>query len=203
MRKSSSIRWLKEHFDDVYIKKAHKDGYRSRAVYKLLEMHEKNHLFKAGMKVIDLGSSPGSWSQLLIQLVNPKGKVIALDLLQMAPIEDVVFIQGDFREDATLNKLRSHISTGFDWVISDMSPNVSGNECIDAPRSIYLAELVFAFAKEILKPGGGLLIKVFQGSGFESFFKQVKGNFNKVIIRKPKASRNRSKEIYILAQGHR
>lgn len=201
-KSDSSRRWLKEHFTDPYVKRAQQEGYRSRAVYKLLELQERYHLFKPGMTVIDLGAAPGGWSQLVIKYVQSKGRIIALDLLPMEPIPGVQFIQGDFSDDAVLQSLLQELSSAKpDWVISDIAPNMSGNESVDIPRSMYLAELALDFALKTLKPQGGFLIKVFQGEGFDALLAEIKRNFTKVVIRKPKASRDRSREIYILAKG--
>lgn len=201
-KSDSSRRWLKEHFTDPYVKRAQQEGYRSRAVYKLLELQERYHLFKPGMTVIDLGAAPGGWSQLVIKYVQAKGRIIALDLLPMDPIPGVQFIQGDFSDDAVLQSLLQELSSAKpDWVISDIAPNMSGNESVDIPRSMYLAELALDFALKTLKPEGGFLIKVFQGEGFDALLAEIKRNFTKVVIRKPKASRDRSREVYILAKG--
>jgi 23S rRNA (uridine2552-2'-O)-methyltransferase len=198
--KSSSRMWLKEHFSDPYVKKAQQAGYRSRAIYKLIEIQERDHLFKPGMTVVDLGAAPGGWSQLVAELVRPKGRVIALDLLPMEPIAGVEFIQVDFSDEIILNRIQGQLALQADWVISDMAPNTSGNESIDIPRSVYLAELALDFSLNVLHQKGGLLLKVFQGEGFESLLVEIKKHFNTVKIRKPKASRGRSREVYILAR---
>lgn len=204
MASKSSRRWLKEHFTDTFVKKAQQEGYRSRAVYKLLEMQERDCLFKSGMTVIDLGAAPGSWSQVVAKLIKPNGRLIALDLLAMEPIEGVEFIQGDFTEEVVLDALKNTLSDAkVDFVISDMAPNTSGNESIDVPRSIYLAELALDFALPVLDKDGGLLVKVFQGEGFDALLAEIKRQFKSVAIRKPKASRGRSREVYILARGLR
>ena len=201
MTNKSSRRWLREHFSDTYVKQAQQAGYRSRAVYKLLELQERYRLFKPGMTVIDLGAAPGGWSQLVAKLVQPKGRVIALDILPMDPSPGVEFIEGDFSDEAVLQTLLNQLSTAkADWVISDMAPNMSGNEIIDMPRSMYLAELALDFALQILSPSGGFLIKVFQGEGFDAFLADIKRHFKTASIRKPKASRDRSREIYVLAK---
>lgn len=201
MASKSSRQWLKEHFTDPYVKQAQQAGFRSRAVYKLLEIHERDRLFKPGMIVIDLGAAPGGWSQLVVKLVKPKGRVIAMDLLPMDPIDEVEFIQGDFSDDAVVQALLSQLSTSkADWVISDIAPNMSGNESVDIPRSMYLSELALDFALQVLNPTGGFLIKVFQGEGFDAFLTQIRHHFKTVSIRKPKASRGRSREVYILAR---
>lgn len=201
MPSKSSRRWLSEHFSDTYVKQAQQEGYRSRAVYKLLEMHERDRLFKPGMTVIDLGAAPGGWAQLVARLIKPKGRLIALDLLPMEPIPDVDFIQGDFSDETVLASILQQLATTkADWVLSDMAPNMSGNASVDVPRAMYLAELALDFALNVLNPTGGLLIKAFQGEGFEAFLGEIKRNFKKVAIRKPKASRGRSREVYILAR---
>ena len=203
-KSGSSRRWLREHFTDPYVKKAQQEGYRSRAVYKLLEIHQRDHLFKSGMTIVDLGSAPGGWAQLVTKLVKPKGKVMALDILPMDPIPDVEFIQGDFSEDAVVEDLLTRLEgVKVDWVLCDISPNMSGNDSIDMPRSIYLAELALDFALKILPPDGGFLIKLFQGEGSDAFLADIKRQFQKTVIRKPKASRSRSREVYILARTRR
>jgi len=203
-RSSSSRQWLKEHFSDVYVKQAQKSGYRSRAVYKLQEIHERDCLFKPGMIVIDLGAAPGGWSQLISKLVGKKGRVIALDILPMDPIPNVEFILGDFSEDSLQQQLLTTLGESRpDWVISDIAPNLSGIDAVDQSKSMYLAEIVLEFSLRILPKDGGFLIKVFQGDGFEDFLKAVRSHFKKVLIRKPKASRGRSREIYLVAQGRK
>lgn len=202
----SSRSWLREHFSDIYVKQAQKAGYRSRAVYKLLELHERDKLFKPGMTIVDLGAAPGGWSQIVIDLVGPKGRVIALDILPMEPIPEVDFIQGDFTEDSVADTLLQFLgeNTVVNWVLSDMAPNLSGIDSVDQPRSILLAELALDFALKVLSPReGGFLVKVFQGEGFDPFLKQVRDHFKKVQIRKPKASRGRSSEVYILARNEK
>lgn len=197
----SSKRWLREHFSDPYVKRAHQSGLRSRSVFKLQELQERDHLFKSGMTVVDIGAAPGGWSTYVAKIVGKNGRVIALDILPMEPIEGVEVIQGDFNEEAVLGVLlKKTADIGIDWVISDIAPNLSGIESVDQAKSIALAELVLDFALRTLKKTGGLLIKVFQGEGFDAFLLQLRHNFEKVIIRKPKASRGRSREIYILAK---
>jgi 23S rRNA (uridine2552-2'-O)-methyltransferase len=165
-------------------------------------MHEQCHLFKVGMTVIDLGAAPGGWSQVVVKLVKPTGRIIALDLIPMVPIEGVDFIQGDFADEAVLQILLQQLSPDkADWVISDMAPNMSGNESIDVPRSMHLAELALDFALHVLGVTGGLIIKVFQGEGFDTLLREIRKNFKEVSIRKPKASRGRSREVYILTRG--
>lgn len=201
-RSESSRRWLKEHFADPYVKKAQASGYRSRAVFKLLEMQERGRLFQPGMVVVDLGAAPGGWSQVLASLVKSSGRVIAMDILPMDPLPGVEILQGDFAEDAVIEKLNDMLAgQAADWVISDIAPNLSGNPGIDMPRTIYLAELALDFAVKTIKPEGGFLIKIFQGSGSEAFLAEVKRLFKVVTIRKPKASRGRSAEVYVVARG--
>ncbi|HVY53636.1 MAG TPA: 23S rRNA (uridine(2552)-2'-O)-methyltransferase RlmE [Gammaproteobacteria bacterium] len=199
-----SHEWLKEHFTDEYVKKAQRSGYRSRAVYKLQELHEKDRLFKPGMTVIDLGAAPGGWSQLVAPLVGKKGRVIALDILPMEPIANVEFIQGDFGDEALHGVLLEKLAgTSPDWVISDIAPNTSGILSVDQPKSMLLCEMALEFALSVLPQEGGFLIKVFQGEGFDAFLKEIRSNFKKVHIRKPKASRGRSREVYIVALGRK
>lgn len=202
--KGSSKRWLREHFNDPYVKQAHTAGLRSRAVYKLREIIEKDKLFKSGMTIIDLGAAPGSWSELAVKCVGKKGRVIALDILPMQPIEGVEFIQGDFNEESILIALLAKIGDAkVDWVISDIAPNMSGVESVDQPRSIAMAELALDFALKVINESsaGGFLVKVFQGEGFDAFLVEIRKHFKKVVIRKPKASRGRSREVYILARN--
>lgn len=201
MANKSNRWWLKEHFTDPHVKRAQKEGYRSRAVYKLKELHERYRLFKQGMTVIDLGAAPGGWSQLVVKLVKPKGRVIAMDLLSMEAIEGVEFMQGDFSDESVVQALLAQLSGAkIDWVLSDIAPNMSGNESVDRPRSIYLAELVLEFALQVLKKDGGLIIKLFQGEGFDALLVEIRRSFKTVAIRKPEASRGRSREIYIVAR---
>ncbi|OGT42189.1 MAG: 23S rRNA methyltransferase [Gammaproteobacteria bacterium RIFCSPHIGHO2_12_FULL_37_34] len=201
MPSKSSRRWLKEHFSDRYVKQAQQAGYRSRAVFKLIEIQEKDNLFERGMTVIDLGAAPGGWSQLISQWVKPGGRVIALDSLPMDPLDEVEFIQGDFSDEVIYQALLQRLSSvRVDWVVSDMAPNMSGNESIDMPRAMHLAELTLDFSLHVLRHQGGCLIKVFHGEGFDAFLAKIKQHFAKVIIRKPKASRGRSREVYILAK---
>jgi 23S rRNA (uridine2552-2'-O)-methyltransferase len=199
----SSKRWLKEHFSDPYVKQAQQTGSRSRAVYKLLEIQERDKLFKPGMTVIDLGASPGSWAELIIKRVGSQGRVIALDVLPMEPIAGVEFIQGDFCEEAILQQLLKYLNnTKVDWVVSDMAPNMSGIDSVDQPKSIELAELALDLALRVLDTdSGGFLTKAFQGEGFDAFLVEIRRHFKKVVIRKPKASRGRSREVYILAKN--
>lgn len=203
-RSKSSKKWLKEHFEDEYVQRAQKDGYRSRAIYKLIEIQEKDRLIKPGMTVIDLGAAPGGWSEYAVKLVGKKGRMIALDILPMEPIDGVHIIEGDFREDETLNSLVQAMGEDkADLVFSDMAPNISGMGVVDIPRAYYLAELALDLAQRMLKPGGSLLVKLFQGEGFDDYHRAMKQNFSKVVVRKPKASRARSREIYALATGYK
>ncbi len=199
-RSKSSRQWLDRHFNDDYVKRARKEGYRSRAVFKLLEIQEKDRILKPGMRVVDLGAAPGSWSQVVRNLVGVKGQVIALDILEMEPIAGVTFIQGDFREPGPLDELRKLLAgERVDLVISDMAPNVTGMTSVDQPRVMYLCELALEFARESLRPGGGFVVKVFQGAGFDQYLKELRSSFGKVVSRKPKSSRPKSREIYLVA----
>lgn len=198
----TSKQWMREHLNDPYVQQAQKDGYRSRAAYKLLEIDERDHLLKPGMVVVDLGATPGGWSQVAGNVVGDNGKVIALDLLPLQPLPRVEFIQGDFREDSVLQQLEEKLNgKQIELVISDMAPNISGVDISDQARSIYLAELALEFAVQNLKPGGAFLVKVFQGVGFEEYVKLMRQHFAKVVSRKPKASRDRSSEVYMLGIG--
>lgn len=202
-RSNSSARWLCEHANDFYVKQAKQLGYRSRAAFKLLEILEKDkQLLHSGMRVIDLGAAPGSWAMAAKNRLGQKGRVIAVDLLPMEPVEGVEFIQGDFTEEQTLSQLLAHIDNcPIDLVMSDMAPNMSGMVAVDQPRSMHLAELALALAMQVLRPGGHFLVKVFQGSGSDEFLKELKKSFSQVKIRKPKASRSRSNEIYFVGMG--
>lgn len=201
-RSKSSSRWMQEHFADEYVKMAQAQGYRSRAVFKLKEIQDKDQLIKPGMNIIDLGAAPGGWSQFARPIVGKKNKIIALDILPMEPLEGVEFIQGDFREQAVLDQLYAVLDGApVNLVMSDMAPNMSGNKGVDQPSAIYLGELALETAKTVLTKDGVFLVKLFHGAGFEEFFKEVQHSFAKVVIRKPKASRPRSNEVYILAKG--
>ncbi|MCF7965887.1 MAG: 23S rRNA (uridine(2552)-2'-O)-methyltransferase RlmE [Methylobacter tundripaludum] len=201
-RSKSSSRWMQEHFADEYVKMAQAQGYRSRAVFKLKEIQDKDQLIKPGMNIIDLGAAPGGWSQFARPIVGKKNKIIALDILPMEPLEGVDFIQGDFREQAVLDQLYAVLDGApVNLVMSDMAPNMSGNKGVDQPSAIYLGELALETAKTVLTKDGVFLVKLFHGAGFEAFFKEVQQSFAKVAIRKPKASRPRSNEVYILAKG--
>ena len=203
-RSKSSNQWLKEHFDDEFVQRSQKDGYRSRAIYKLIEIQEKDRIIKPGMTVIDLGAAPGGWTEYAVKLLGKKGRMIALDILPMEPIPDVHIIQGDFREDEALNDLMQAIGKEkADLVFSDMAPNISGMGVVDIPRAYYLAELTLDLSQRVLKKGGGMLVKVFQGEGFDEYHKVLKENFTRVVVRKPRASRARSREVYVLATGYK
>ena len=201
-RSKSSSRWLADHEDDEYVKKARLEGYRSRSSYKLLEIDEKYNILSSGLQVVDLGAAPGGWSQVASKSVGKKGRVIALDLLEMPPIEDVAFIHGDFTEDNVLEQLLE-VTKGaaIDLVISDMAPNLSGVKDIDQPRSIYLVELALDFAVRVLKKNGVLVVKCFEGEGIDDIRQIFRANFKQVTNFKPKASRGKSREIYILGRG--
>jgi len=199
-RSKISKKWLKDHFDDVYVKKSKEEGYRSRASYKLLEIQRRDMLFKPGMTVLDLGAAPGGWSQVAAELVGERGRVLASDILPMDSIANVEFVQGNFAERQVLDELLNRLSGArADLVISDMAPNMSGIKDIDQPQVMYLAELALDMSKSVLKPGAYFLVKVFQGEGFESFRQELRKNFDTVKTRKPKASRPKSREIYLLA----
>ena len=205
MKKSKSSRqWLDRHFRDEYVRRAQKEGLRSRAAYKLLEIQERDRLLRPGQTVVDLGAAPGGWSQMAKRIVGPGGRVLALDILPMDPLEGVEFIQGDFREEQPLQELRQRLNgTRVDLVISDMAPNVSGMSAVDQPRAMYLCELALEFAREVLEPGGGFLVKIFQGEGFDQYIKELRSSFGRVVTRKPKASRSRSREVYLLAGNYK
>ncbi|MFJ3076407.1 MULTISPECIES: 23S rRNA (uridine(2552)-2'-O)-methyltransferase RlmE [Pseudomonas] len=201
-RSKSSANWLREHFNDPFVKQAQKDGYRSRASYKLLEIQEKDRLIRPGMSVIDLGAAPGGWSQVTSRLIGGQGRLIASDILEMDSIPDVTFIQGDFTQDEVLQQILQAVGDSHvDLVISDMAPNMSGTPAVDMPRAMFLCELALDLATRVLKPGGDFLIKIFQGEGFDVYLKDVRSKFDKVQMRKPSSSRDRSREQYLLARG--
>ena len=203
-RSKTSGKWLKEHFADPYVKRAQQEGYRSRAVYKLLEIDQRDHLLKPGMTVVDLGAAPGSWSELAAGRVGPRGRVFALDILPMDPVPGVTFLQGDFTEPGPYEALLEAIGgRPVDLVMSDMAPNISGVKAVDQPRAMYMAELALELAQRVLKPGGDLLLKVFTGEGLDAFKQALRKEFRQVLVRKPKASRPRSAEIYLLARGYK
>ena len=203
-RSKSSHQWLKKHFDDEFVKRAQREGWRSRAVYKLEEIDQKYRLIRPGMTVVDLGAAPGGWSQYAEKVLAGKGRIIALDILEMDPLPGVEFIQGDFTEDEPLDLLMKKLDgSKVDLVLSDMAPNISGMQAVDQPRSIYLVELAIDFAAKVLGNNGNLLFKAFQGEGFEDIVRTLRGQYRKVLIRKPRASRPRSREVYVLAQGRK
>jgi 23S rRNA (uridine2552-2'-O)-methyltransferase len=203
-RSKSSEQWLKEHHSDAYVKRAKKEGFRSRAAFKLEELDAAERLLKPGMVVVDLGAAPGGWSQYAAKTLKGKGSVIALDLLPMDALTGVTFIEGDFREPAPLEALKAALGgRPVDLVMSDMAPNMSGIDAVDQPRQLYLAELALEFSREVLRPGGVFLAKVFQGAGFDEFLRAVRREFETVRMKKPSASRARSAEMYLLATGRR
>jgi len=201
-RSKSSHQWLRKHFDDEFVKRAQREGYRSRAVYKLDEIQQKDRILRPGSVVVDLGAAPGGWSQYAVQQLGNKGRIIALDILPMEPLPGVEFLQGDFREDEALAALLEVLdSATVSLVMSDMAPNISGMGAVDQPRSMYLVELAVDFAATVLGKGGDLLFKGFQGEGFDALLKDLRGQYRKILIRKPKASRPKSREVYVLAKG--
>ena len=201
-RSKSSQRWLKEHFSDPFVKKAQAEGMRSRAAYKLEELLERDRLLKPGMVVVDLGAAPGGWSQQVRRQMGDKGRVLALDILEMPPLAGVEFLHGDFRDEQVLATFEGMLGgQGVDLVLSDMAPNKSGVDAVDQPRMLYLAELALDFADNHLKPGGAFLIKLFHGAGFDDYVRELRRRYAKVVVRKPAASRQRSPEVYALAQG--
>ncbi|ODN67838.1 23S rRNA (uridine(2552)-2'-O)-methyltransferase RlmE [Methylophaga muralis] len=201
-RSKSSNNWLREHFDDPYVKKAQQKGYRSRATFKLEEIDQKDKLIRKGISVVDLGAAPGGWSDYALHRVGDNGKVIALDILPMTPLTGVYFIEGDFREDHVLEQLNEVLAgQSIDLVLSDMAPNMTGVDAIDQPGSMHLVELAMDFAINNLSKQGDFLVKVFQGEGFDDFLKSMRSHFKKVTTRKPDASRARSREVYLLGRG--
>lgn len=203
-RSKSSDRWLKEHFDDVWVKKSQQDGYRSRASYKLVELDQKDRLFRPGQTVVDLGAAPGGWTQVAVEKVGDKGVVVASDILAMDPVAGVEFVQGDFTEQSVFDELMAVLDgRPVDIVISDMAPNMSGNPATDIPRAMALVELALDMAKEVLRPGGVFVAKVFQGEGFDALLADMRESFSSVVSRKPDSSRARSREIYQVCRGFR
>lgn len=201
-RSRTSKAWMREHVTDPYVQMAQKDGYRSRAAYKLIEMDERDHLIKPGMIVVDLGAAPGGWTQVVAKKIGASGVLVAFDILPMDPVHGATFIQGDFREDAALAMLDEAVAgRAVDLVISDIAPNISGIGTADQARSMHLAELALEFAMQHLKPTGSFLVKVFQGEGFDDYVRELRRQFVQVMVRKPKASRNRSTEVYMLGKG--
>jgi 23S rRNA (uridine2552-2'-O)-methyltransferase len=200
----TSKAWMHEHLNDEFVKRAQREGYRARSAYKLIEIDDKDQLIKPGMTIVDLGAAPGSWAQVAMQRLKGKGRVIALDLLEMQPINGVDFILGDFREEVTLQELEEKLNGKYvDLVIADMAPNMSGINLVDQASAFYLTELALDFSLRWLKPGGNLLVKVFVGAGFDDMVRTMRTDFAKVVTRKPKASRNRSSEIYLLGLKRR
>lgn len=201
-KRSSSRAWLKEHHDDIYVQRAQKEGYRSRACYKLMELNTRDRFIKPAMSVLDLGSAPGGWSQVAAELVGHRGRVVASDILPMDNIAGVEFILGDFTEDAVFDAILATIGdSAVDVVLSDMAPNMSGVSAVDQPRSMYLVELALDLATRVLPPGGTFIAKVFHGEGFEALLVEARHHFTKVLTRKPDASRPRSREVYLVATG--
>jgi 23S rRNA (uridine2552-2'-O)-methyltransferase len=203
-RSKTSLGWLKRHVNDPYVKQAQKDGYRSRASYKLLEVQEKYKLIRPGMSVVDLGAAPGGWSQVTSRLIGGQGRLIASDILEMDSIPDVTFIQGDFTQDEVLAQILEAVGNSqVDLVISDMAPNMSGTPEVDMPKAMFLCELALDLAERILKPGGNFVIKIFQGEGFDVYLKETRRKFDKIQMIKPDSSRGSSREQYMLAWGYR
>jgi len=203
-RTRSSARWLAEHASDPYVKRAHAEGWRSRAAFKLEEIQRSDRLLRPGMTIVDLGAAPGGWSQYAVRLLGGRGRVIALDLLPMPALPGVEFLQGDFGEEETLGRLRALLAgSQVDLVMSDMAPNMSGMADVDHDRSMHLVDLAVDFAAATLRPGGDLLIKAFQGRDFQPLVARLRRSFESVKLRKPKASRARSAELYVLARGYR
>jgi 23S rRNA (uridine2552-2'-O)-methyltransferase len=203
-RSKTSLKWLQRHVNDPYVKQAQKDGYRSRASYKLLEVQEKYKLIRPGMTVVDLGAAPGGWSQVTSRLIGGEGRLIASDILEMDSIPDVTFIQGDFTEDKVLAQILEAVGNSqVDLVISDMAPNMSGTPEVDMPKAMFLCELALDLAERILKPGGNFVIKIFQGEGFDVYLKDARRKFDKIQMIKPDSSRGSSREQYMLAWGYR
>lgn len=201
-RSKSSRRWLDRNASDPYVKRARQDGYRSRAAYKLLEIQERDRILGRGMRVVDLGAAPGGWSQVAAQIVGPTGRVVALDLLPMEPLAGVTFIQGDFRDEAVLARLRESLGAEpLDLVLSDMAPNATGTLAVDQPRAILVAELALGLARETLKPGGTLVVKAFQGEGFDALLNGLRSSYARVASRKPRSSRAESRELYLVSKG--
>jgi 23S rRNA (uridine2552-2'-O)-methyltransferase len=201
-RSKSSHQWLQEHVNDPYVKQAQKDGYRSRASYKLIQLNEKDKLIRPGMLVVDLGSAPGGWSQVAARLVGDRGRVVATDILPMDPLKNVEFVQGDFTQEAVLSGILALLGGQRpDLILCDIAPNISGVDSADQASSMYLVELALEFARQALKPRGDFLVKVFQGAGSDVYLKEVRGSFDKMFVRKPPASRARSREVYLVAKG--
>jgi 23S rRNA (uridine2552-2'-O)-methyltransferase len=201
-RTKSSGRWLQRHVNDPYVKQAQRDGYRSRAAYKLIELNEKDRLIRPGMRVMDLGSAPGGWSQVLSRLLGAKGRVLATDILAMDAVQNVDFIQGDFTDEAIVGQIHDWLGGGkFDLIVSDIAPNITGIDSADQASSIYFLELAVDTVRETLKPGGAFVAKMFQGAGSDAWLKDLRTSFDKVSIRKPGASRPESREVFVVAKG--
>jgi 23S rRNA (uridine2552-2'-O)-methyltransferase len=201
-RSKSSHNWLQEHVNDPYVKQAQKDGYRSRSSYKLIQLNEKDRLIRPGMLLVDLGSAPGGWSQVAARLVGGKGRVLATDILPMDPVKNVEFIQGDFTEEAVLNQVLEHLGGHKpQLILCDIAPNITGIDSADQASSMYLVELALDFVRQALEPKGDFVVKVFQGVGSDAYLKDVRTSFDKVLVRKPAASRPRSREVYVVAKG--
>ena len=201
-RSKSSSTWLQRHVSDPFVKKAQLEGYRSRSAYKLVELNEKDRLIRPGMRIMDLGSAPGGWSQVAGKLVGAKGRVLATDILHMEPIKNVDFIQGDFTDEAVVAELLEWLGGGkFDLIVSDIAPNITGIDSADQASSMYFLELALDTVRQTLKPGATFVAKMFQGSGSDEYVKELRGSFEKVLIRKPEASRKESREVYIVAKG--
>jgi 23S rRNA (uridine2552-2'-O)-methyltransferase len=202
-KRGSSRRWLREHGQDEFVEKSRLEGYRSRAAFKLMELDRRDGVFARGMLVVDLGAAPGSWSQYAAERVGAEGRVVALDMLPMEPLAGVDFLQGDFREEEVLRRLEGSLAGAeASVVMSDMAPNLSGMSAVDQPRAMLLAELALDLASRVLTPGGTFVSKAFQGEGFDAFVRDVRAVFQTVRVRKPKASRARSREVYVLARGY-
>jgi 23S rRNA (uridine2552-2'-O)-methyltransferase len=200
-RSKSSARWLAEHANDEFVKRAQREGWRSRAVFKLEEIQRRERLLRPGIRCVDLGAAPGSWSQYAARILGNTSRIVATDILPMDAIPGVEFVQGDFREAAVLDEVLNRLGNAkVDLVLSDMAPNMAGIDAVDQPRSVYLAELALEFADRVLAPGGDLLVKLFQGEGFDQIIRDVRMRYGKVVTKKPKASRTRSPEIYLLAR---
>ena len=203
-RSKSSGRWLQEHFDDQYVKKSKELGYRSRASFKLLELNEKDKLITPGMTLVDLGAAPGGWSQIAAELVGDDGRVVSSDILPMDPLPGVQFVQGDFTEESVLNEILETLGEDLaDLVISDMAPNMSGMNAVDQPAAMYLVELALDMARQVLRPGGDFVAKVFQGEGFDEYMNDMRSSFARVYTRKPESSRARSREVYLIGRNFR
>lgn len=200
-RSKSSQQWLQQHFNDPYVKAAQRQGYRSRAAFKLQEIQQKDHIIRPDMNVVDLGAAPGSWCQMVLSWLKGRGQLFALDILEMEPLESVQIIQGDFTNEAVLQQLMDKLGAAqIDVILSDIAPNSSGVKAIDQPRAMYMAELALDFARQVLKPHGTFVVKVFQGEGFDPFLAALKQHFVKVVVRKPESSRTHSREVYLLGK---